>query len=332
MIRTGRVSAFLDTLPLRKMKMMRQTILLLLVITLFAVSIVVCSCDQNTSIDTNLEEEFMPANGSKVKIIAHRGARSLAPENTISAAKKAFESLADGWELGVAMSVDGELVVLHDDTLERTSNVAEVFPDRSPWSVYDFTIDELKKLDVGSWFVESDPFEQIKKGNVSSEKVDEYIGESLPTLREALVFTKDNQWWVNIEIKDASGTPADAIIVSNVVALVEELEMQDQVLISSFNFEYLKQVKNINNELPTGVLVNKIVMDPLALMQELDAQAFHPGMKVTSEKQVNLLLEEGYSVNVWTVNEETDMQKLIEMGVTGIITDFPQRAFVLLNP
>ena len=312
--------------------MMRQPIFYLLVITLFAVSLVACSSDQITSIDTDLEEELMPANGSKVTIIAHRGARSLAPENTISAAKRAFESHADGWELDVAMSVDGELVVLHDDTLERTSNAAEVFPDRSPWSVYDFTIDELKKLDVGSWFVESDPFEQISLGNVSSENVDEYIGEPLPTLREALVFTKDNQWWVNIEIKDASGTAADADIVSKVVALVEELEMQDQVLISSFNFEYLKQVKNFNNELPTGVLVNKIIMDPIALMKELDAQAFHPGMKVTFEKQVKLLLEEGYAVNVWTVNEEPDMQKLIEMGVTGIITDFPQRGFVLLNP
>lgn len=274
----------------------------------------------------------MPANETKVTIIAHRGARSLAPENTISAAKRALENRADGWELDVAMSVDGELVVLHDDTLERTSNVTQVFPDRSPWSVYDFTIEELKKLDLGSWFVESDPFDQISQGIISSENVDEYVGEPIPTLREALIFTKDNNWWVNIEIKDASGTAADAVIVSKVVALVEELEMQDQVLISSFNFEYLKQVKNLNKDLPTGVLVNKIIQDPVALMKELDAQAFHPGMKVTFEKQVNLLLDEGYEVNVWTVNEESDMQKLIQMGVTGIITDFPQRAFLLLNP
>lgn len=314
------------------MKIIRSTFFILLVFSVFALSLVACSGDQISSMDPNLEDRLMPANDSKVMIIAHRGARSLAPENSISAAKRAFENHADGWELDVAMSVDGELVVLHDDTLERTSNVKEVFPDRSPWSVYDFTMDDLKKLDVGTWFVESDPFEQIAKGNISDQYVGEYQGEPIPTLREALIYTKDNNWWVNIEIKDASGTFADAIIVSDVVKLVEELGMEDQVLISSFNFDYLKQVKAINQSLPTGVLVNKIVMDPLALMKELDAQAFHPGMKVAYEKQVSLLLKEGYAVNVWTVNEESDMQKLIEMGVTGIITDFPQRAIALLSP
>ena len=314
------------------MKIIRSTFFILLVFSVFALSLVACSGDQISSMDPNLEDRPMPANDSKVMIIAHRGARSLAPENSISAAKRAFENHADGWELDVAMSVDGELVVLHDDTLERTSNVKEVFPDRSPWSVYDFTMDDLKKLDVGTWFVESDPFEQIAKGNISDQYVGEYQGEPIPTLREALIYTKDNNWWVNIEIKDASGTFADAIIVSDVVKLVEELGVEDQVLISSFDFDYLKQVKAINQSLPTGVLVNKIVMDPLALMKELDAQAFHPGMKVTYEKQVSLLLKEGYAVNVWTVNEESDMQKLIEMGVTGIITDFPQRAIALLSP
>ncbi|PKO07241.1 MAG: glycerophosphodiester phosphodiesterase [Chloroflexi bacterium HGW-Chloroflexi-3] len=314
------------------MKMIKHTFFILLILTLSGLSLVACSSDQTTSINPNFEEKPMPANDSKVTIIAHRGARSIAPENTISAAKRAFENHADGWELDVAMSVDGELVVLHDDTLERTSNVAEVFPDRSPWSVNNFTLEDLKKLDVGSWFVDSDPFDQIAQGIVPPEIVNEYVGEPIPMLREALIYTKDNQWWVNIEIKDASETPADAVIVSKVVALVEELDIQDQVLISSFNMEYLKQVKSINKDLPTGVLVNKIIMDPLALMKELDAQAFHPGMKVTYEKQVKLLLEEGYAVNVWTVNEESDMQKLIEMGVTGIITDYPQRAFTLLNP
>lgn len=314
------------------MKIIRSTFFILLVFSVFALSLVACSGDQISSMDPNLEDRPMPANDSKVMIIAHRGARSLAPENSISAAKRAFENHADGWELDVAMSVDGELVVIHDDTLERTSNVKEVFSDRSPWSVYDFTMDDLKKLDVGTWFVESDPFEQIAKGNISDQYVGEYQGEPIPTLREALIYTKDNNWWVNIEIKDASGTFADAVIVSDVVKLVEELGMEDQVLISSFNFDYLKQVKANNQSLPTGVLVNKIVMDPLALMKELDAQAFHPGMKVTYEKQVSLLLKEGYAVNVWTVNEESDMQKLIEMGVTGIITDFPQRAIALLSP
>lgn len=274
----------------------------------------------------------MAADESTIAIIAHRGARSLAPENTLLAAVKALEHHADGWELDVAMSLDGELVVLHDDTLERTSNVEQVFPDKKPWSVYEFSLEELRQLDFGSWFVESDPFGLIAQEEISSAELAGFNGVSLPTLREALEFTKSNHWWVNIEIKDASEIPADAVIVAEVVNLVEALEMEDQVLISSFNFDYLKQVKDLNPDLATGVLVSKLVMDPLSLMQELDAQAFHPCIKATYPEQVQLLRENGYDFNVWTVNEVSEMQDLIEMGVTGIITDFPQRLVPLLNP
>ncbi|NLN69924.1 MAG: glycerophosphodiester phosphodiesterase, partial [Chloroflexi bacterium] len=141
-----------------------------------------------------------------------------------------------------------------------------------------------------------------------------------------------NQWWVNIEIKDVSGTPADAVIVSEVVKLVETLGMEDQVLISSFNWDYLRQVKALNPNLATGVLAHKIIEDPLALMEELDAQAFHPGFKVTLSAQVKLLCENGYDVNVWTVNDVSEMKQLLDMGVTGIITDFPQYLHPILHP
>ncbi|HOE70913.1 MAG TPA: glycerophosphodiester phosphodiesterase family protein [Brevefilum sp.] len=269
---------------------------------------------------------------SQVMIIAHRGARSLAPENTLPAAAKALENYADGWELDVAMSADGELVVLHDDTLERTSNVMSVFPDRKPWSVYEFSLAELQQLDFGSWFVESDPFGQISQGNVAASDLENYRGTRIPKLEEALEYTKSNHWWVNIEIKDASGTPSDAVIVSEVVRLVENMGMEDQVLISSFNWDYLNQVKALNPNLATGVLAKSIVMDPVSLMKKIDAQAFHPGIKVTLAAQVKQLRENNYDVNVWTVNEVSDMERLIEMGVTGIITDFPQRLYPIINP
>lgn len=268
----------------------------------------------------------------QVRIIAHRGARSLAPENTLSAAIKAYESGADGWELDVAMSSDGVLVLLHDDTLERTSDAIQVFPDRKPWSVYEFSLEDLNKLDFGSWFVESDPFEQAAQAHISTQDLDSYKGIRITTLAEALQYTKDHQWWVNVEIKDASKTPADAVIVSKVVALIEELGMQDQVLISSFNHDYLRQVKAIDASIPTGALVNQLVMDPLALMKDLDAQAFHPGKKYTYAKQVQALRDAGYDVNVWTVNDEAEVLDLIEIGVTGIITDYPQQIKPIFEP
>ena len=117
-------------------------------------------------------------------------ARSLAPENTLAAARKALEIGADLWELDVAMTADGELFVVHDDTLERTSNVREVFPDRKPFSNYLFTLEEVKRLDFGSWFVSTDPFKQIAAGNVSAAEQESYRGEKAPTLREALAFTR----------------------------------------------------------------------------------------------------------------------------------------------
>lgn len=268
----------------------------------------------------------------EARIIAHRGARSLAPENTLSAAIKAFESGADGWELDVAVSADGELVLLHDDTLERTSNAAQVFPERKPWSVYDFSLEELKALDFGSWFVESDPFEQASQAQISKSELESYVGMPITTLAEALAYTKENHWWVNVEIKDASDTPADTVIVAKVVALVDDLGMQDQVLISSFNHDYLRQVKALNPSIDTGTLVNQVIIDPIGLLQELNAQAFHPGRKYTYAKQVQALRDAGYDVNVWTVNEEAEMLALIEMGVTGIITDFPQQLKPILEP
>ena len=273
---------------------------------------------------TQAEETVMSVDRSQFRIIAHRGARSLAPENTLPAAIKAWEVGADGWELDVAMSLDGELVVLHDDTLERTSNAREVFPERRPWTVYDFSLAELRQLDFGTWFVKDDPFKQAAEGNISAAELEAFAGTPMPTLREALVFTKDKQWWVNIEIKDASGTHADATIVEKVVALVQELGMQEKVLISSFNFDYLRRVKAADPSLATGALTSKAIADPLALLGELNAQAYHPGMKAVQAEQVKLLRQAGYGVNVWTVNDEQEMRDLMAMGVTGIFSDFPQ--------
>jgi glycerophosphoryl diester phosphodiesterase len=270
------------------------------------------------------EEGPMNAEDKPVMVIAHRGARSLAPENTLAAGEKALALGADGWELDVAMSADGVLFLLHDDTLERTTNAAQVFPDRGPWAFHQFTMDELRQLDFGSWFVESDPFQQGAEGNISPADLEAFRGLPPTTLEEALRFTKENRWWVNVEIKDASGTPADAVIVPKVVELIEALEMEEQVLISSFNWEYLHQVRAINSTIATGVLTNRVVVDPLREMRTLDAQAYHPGRNVTHAQQVQALLAEGYDVNVWTVNDPAEMQALIEMGVTGIITDFPQ--------
>ncbi len=260
----------------------------------------------------------------KVLNIAHRGARSLAPENTIAAASKAFELGADMWELDVAMSADGELVVIHDDTLTRTSNAAAVFLNRKPWKVQNFTFKELRLLDFGSWYNNTDPFHQIKAGNVTPEEMNSFVGLPIPTLGEALAFTRDRNWRVNVEIKDLKGTAGDDIVVQKVVKMVSDLGMVEDVLISSFQHNYIRQVKEINPEIQTGALIAWLDLEPVKTLSKTGAGAYHPGSRLINAKTIRQIREKSYDINVWTVNKEPSMRKLIKAGATGIITDFPQ--------
>ncbi len=265
---------------------------------------------------------------AKTLNIAHRGARSLAPENTLAAARKGLALGADLWELDVALTADGVPFVVHDDTLARTSNVKAVFPDRKPFTNYLFTLDEVRRLDFGSWFVATDPFKQIAAGQVSQAEQESYRGEKAPTLREALAFTKDHNWRVNVEIKDLTSAPGDATVVEVVVALIDELGMADRVLISSFNHAYIQRAKQANPKIATAAVVDKADPDPVALLKRLNAQAYNPKAGQISPAEIGKVRDAGYDVYPWTVNDEATMKQLIAARVSGIFTDFPQ----LLKP
>ncbi len=256
--------------------------------------------------------------------IAHRGARSLAPENTLAAARKGLECGADLWECDVNLSSDGVPVIVHDDTLKRTSNVTSVFPSRKPWKVNTFTLEELRRLDFGSWFNNSDPFKQIKEGFVTVEEQRKYAGEPIPTLEEALVFTKEKNWQINVEIKNLRGTPEDASVVEKVVDQIRKLNMEDHVWISSFNHQYITRVKQLMPDIRTGALMEWLDLNPLARLKQTGAQSYNPGIRLASARTIRSIREQGYDVFVWTVNKEASMRKLIKAGVSGIITDFPQ--------
>lgn len=291
---------------------------------IFLFALLLLTACQTTGV---VQMENTPTNTSSVPpplVIAHRGARSIAPENTLLAAQKAYEIGADMWELDVAMTYDGELVVIHDDTLTRTSNAAEVYPKMMPWNVRQFTLAELKKLDFGSWYIQTDPFGRIKDGSVSAADQQEMKGLQIPTLEEALQFTKDHHWRVNVEIKDLSRTPGDAVVVEKVIGLIEKLGMTQDVIVSSFKHEYLTQAKTINPQIVTAALVEEKVDDPIALVKSLNAQALNPGIKVIGDlSKIRVLRDAGIDVYVWTVNDVPTMQKLIAAGVSGIFTDDP---------
>jgi glycerophosphoryl diester phosphodiesterase len=247
----------------------------------------------------------------------------LAPENTLAAARKGLAAGADLWELDVALSADGIPYLVHDDTLERTSNVAEIFPERRPWRPHQFTLAEIRQLDFGAWFNATDPFGQIAAGNVSAAEQAGYVGEVAPTLEEALTFTRDHDWRVNVELKDLSGTPGDAVIVETVAVLIEQMGMVERVIISSFNHRYLGRAKAANPNLATAALIFEPVVDPVALLRQLQAEALNPNPESIDLTEIAPLRAQGFGVNVWTVNDEALMRRLIEAGASGIFTDFP---------
>jgi glycerophosphoryl diester phosphodiesterase len=159
---------------------------------------------------------------------------------------------------------------------------------------------------------------------VSPTEIERYLGEPAPTLRQALAFTREHDWRVNVEIKDLRHTPGDSRVVPKLLEIVEELDLVAGVLVSSFNHTYLKQIRRRNPKIATGALVNKPHADPESLLRRLGAQAYHPSLTALRREQVSGLRAHGFQVNVWTVNDPQVMKSLINAGVNGIFTDFPQ--------
>jgi glycerophosphoryl diester phosphodiesterase len=277
------------------------------------------------------KEMSSPSTSPHILNIAHRGARSLAPENTLAAARKGLDVGADMWELDLQMTADEELVVIHDSTLKRTSNVREVFPNRKPWLVHEFTLDEIRLLDFGSWFKKQDPFGQIAAGMVAESDLASYVRQQAPTLGEALTFTQEHCWRVNLEIKDSGGNPDPDQVVKKILALVEELDMVDSVLISSYNQTYLAKLRDTHPHVATGVLVSKPHPHPETLLRQLGARAYHPRLSAFRPADIALLHRQGCRVHVWNVNDRKAMERLVSAGVDGIFTDFPQVLTAVLS-
>jgi len=262
--------------------------------------------------------------------IAHAGGRSLAPDNTLSAARKAIEVGADMWELDVAVTSDGELILFHDDSLVRTTDAILRFPDREPWTFTTFTFDEIRSLDAGSWFVDTDPFGEIAAGAVSEKEAATYRGERVPTLEEALRFSKDNRFRVNVELKRLPPPMDKFPVVDRVLSLIDRLNVADYVVISSFKHELLRQVEKRWPELEIQALVGYPYDAPNA-WENFRFRTYSVCAKRTNAAEISMLRAKGLGVNVWTVNEARDMEQFIAAGATGLFTDFPQRLAALLR-
>jgi glycerophosphoryl diester phosphodiesterase len=260
-----------------------------------------------------------------VAIIAHRGARSLAPENTLAAARKAHAVGADLWETDTAVSADGGLFLMHDDAMTRTTDVADRFPDRVPAPFSTYTLAEIRTLDAGSFFEATDPFEQIAAGHVTPEELASYRGERIPTLREAFELTLDLDWRMNLELK-AQPRPNDAFdVVGAVLALVDEVGIgPDHLLFSSARHEWLKALRARRPEFEVQALLGLFPEDPIDFSDPF-FDTFNPRITRVSVEQLAEQLALGKRLNPYTPNEPEEIAALVGIGITGIITDFPQR-------
>ena len=232
------------------------------------------------------------------KVWAHRGASGYAPENTISAFQKAVQMKADGVELDIQLSKDGELVVIHDETIDRVS-------DRNGF-VRDFTLRELKELDV-------------------SRPISGFGVERIPTLSEVLEELKPTGMTINIECK--TGIIRYPGLEEKMVTLVKDMGMTDRIWCSSFNHESVRKVKQLCPEMKTGFLIADVIIDVADYTRENGAMALHPALyHMQDEGLITRCKANGLAVHVWTVNDREHMKALCLAGADAIITNYPDIA------
>ncbi|NIV38846.1 MAG: glycerophosphodiester phosphodiesterase [Anaerolineae bacterium] len=228
---------------------------------------------------------------------AHRGASRQAPENTLAAFLLAVELGADGIELDVQLSRDGEVVVIHDFVLETTTNGAGPVRER--------TLAELRELDAGRQFA------------------DTYAGQQIPTLQE-VIDTVGDRLLLNIELKTASWR--DDGLAGAVVQAIEHNLLLHRTVVSSFNPLALRRVRKLSSNIRTGLLYAPDLPLPLSrpwARHLLELDAIHPHHSLVDDSYVPWARERGYRVHTWTVDDPGRMRRLMRLGVDILITNRP---------
>ncbi len=228
---------------------------------------------------------------------AHRGASLLAPENTLAAFDLAAQQGADGIELDIRLCRTGEWVVIHDTRVNRTTNGRGFVRAKS--------LDELRRLDAGAAF-------HFK-----------FVNERIPTLAEVLDWAR-GQVWLNIEIKSLARARERAEL--RLLNLLRRHGVRRQCLISSFNPIVLRRLARLDPGIPTGLLLNvkwfrRSAQKPLIRLMNL--RAVHISRRLARPGFLNRLRKTGLGIFVWDVNHPSDLRKLVDYGVDGIITDVP---------
>ena len=261
-------------------------------------------------------------------VIAHRGARSLAPENTLAAARLAFALGSALWETDVGGTADGELILFHDDALTRTTDAEARFPDRAPWTFTAFKLGEIQSLDAGSWFYATDPFGEVARGNAPGD----YRGARVPTVREALRLTKALGWRVNLELKRQPPPMTGFPLLRAVFDLLDRLEVgPETVVLSSFDLDLLRRARRMRPEFRYQAVLGFFRNRPIDWDAARDFDELNPRAALTPAERVRALAQAGKRVYPWTVNDTEEAERFLEAGVAGLFTDYPQRMVPLVR-
>ncbi|KAF2339860.1 glycerophosphodiester phosphodiesterase [Flavobacterium tistrianum] len=221
--------------------------------------------------------------------IGHRGAKAYEPENTLQAFKKALDLNSDGIELDVHLSSDGHLIVIHDETIDRTTN--------RKGRVNDFTSAELKSFLIDGKY-------------------------QIPTLIEVFDLV-DKKCLINIELKGLGTAPKVVALIEEYISARNW--KYENFIISSFDWNMLEETSKLNSNIPIGVLTEEDLDKALAFAEKIKAKAINPDFQLLNEENVQQIQEKGFLVLPWTVNSEEDIQKVKSYQVNGIISDNPDK-------
>lgn len=234
------------------------------------------------------------------KIIAHRGLPLLAPENTMAGFNLMKEYNIDWFETDVTSTSDGELVIIHDDYLDRTSNMSG--------EVSQLSYNQVRGADTGFWFA------------------DKYAGEGLPTMQDIVDFVNETKINLNIELKGITGANGNALADQLVVKLKELLDQVDpevEIIISSFNSMMLSKMHNVAPDYEYAILFEQHTLYPdwQLIADASGAKTVHLESDKLTHSMIKEIKKRGYDVNVWTVNDHGRANELFNWGVDGIFTD-----------
>lgn len=235
------------------------------------------------------------------KIFAHRGASKYAPENTMAAFRLAELMQADGIETDVQLTKDQVPVIIHDETINRTTNKRGL--------VRNITYEELRQTDAGAWFSR------------------DYAGEKIISLDVFLQWIKKTPMLLNLELK-TNKFPYPGI-EKIVLQCLTDHGMKDRTTISSFNTDTIRRISALDNEIDTGFLTSRRPRQLFSLMEEIGAKALHPKYRLLNKKLIQECLQHQVPIRVYTVNQPVYILRALEANCDVIISDVPDRALEL---